>query len=210
MIVDDYEPLRIGLRAVFEKEADFEVVADMADGESAVAEAERMKPDVVVMNVRMPSMKGIEACRLLRDSSPDSRVVMLTSSEDERVVTASMMAGAHSFLLKRGGSGKLLDAARAAARDEVLMDPRLIQVFVDVWRRQTSGALSRKPDNDLSNREKEVLALVSQRLTNRQIALRLTLSENTVKNHVSNVLRKLGLHSRYEIGQGQSRLGASA
>ena len=115
MIVDDYEPLRIGLRTVFEREPDFEITADLADAESAVNEVERVRPHVVVMNVRMPSMEGIEACRLLRDRAPDSNVVMLTSSEDERVAVASMMAGARSFLLKRGGADRLLRAARAAA-----------------------------------------------------------------------------------------------
>ena len=176
MIVDDYEPLRVGLRAVFENEEDFEVVADLADGESAIREAEKIRPDVVVMNVRMPSMRGIEACRLLRDSVPDANVVMLTSSEDERVMTASLMAGAHCLLLKRGGPDKLLRAARAAARGETLMDPHLIRRSLDNLRQQTAAEQSRESshrrdaDAALSSREREVLHLIAQTLTNGQIA----------------------------------------
>lgn len=102
MIVDDYEPLRVGLRAVFEREADFHVVADFEDGDSALREVERIRPDIVVVNVHMPGMEGIEACRLLRDSVPNAKVVMITSIENERATIASVMAGAHSLMLKRG------------------------------------------------------------------------------------------------------------
>ena len=144
MIVDDYEPLRIGLRAVFEDEEGFEVAADFEDGESALSEVDRIRPDVVVMNVRMPGRRGIETCRLLRDSVPDAKVVMLTSSEDEQVVMASLIAGAHGLLLKRGGTDGLLLAARAAARGDTLMDPHLIRRALDGLRQQTAAGQGRE------------------------------------------------------------------
>ena len=204
MIVDDYEPLRVGLRAVFEDEEDFEVVADLADAESAVNEMERVRPDVVVMNVHMPGMEGIEACRLLRDRVPDSNVVMLTSSEDERVAVASMMAGARSFLLKRGGTDRLLRATRAAARGETLMEPALIWRALAGVRQPTAGqgrqsSRGRVENAPLSDREIQVIHLIAQMKTNVEIAQTLVISPNTVKTHVSRILRKLDLHDRHEV-----------
>ena len=115
MIVDDYAPIRLGLRATFETEEDIEVVGDYADGESAVSDAARVMPNVVLMDVRMPGMDGVEACRLMRDRVPGVNVVMLTSFDDEQAATASILAGARGFLLKNGGSGELLRAVRTAA-----------------------------------------------------------------------------------------------
>ncbi len=203
MIVEDYEPLRVGLRVVFEGEEDFEVVADLADAESAVREVERIRPDVVVMNVHMPGMEGIEACRLLRDMVPDSNVVMLTSSEDERVAVASMLAGARSVLLKRGGTDRLLRAARAAARGETLIEPALIRRALDSVRQPAAGqrresSRGRGEDAHLSDREIQVLHLIAQMKTNGEIAQTLIISPNTVKTHVSHILRKLDLHDRHE------------
>ncbi len=115
MIVDDFEPLRIGLRSVFESTRDIQVVADLGDGESAVREATRVHPDVILMDVRMPGMDGIEACRLIRDSVPGANVVMLTSYDDDQAAIASVVAGSHGFHMKDGGPDKLRHVVRAAA-----------------------------------------------------------------------------------------------
>ncbi len=125
MIVDDYDPIRIGLRSTFELEEDIEVVGDYGDGESAVEAAHRTMPDVVLMDVRMPGIDGVEACRLIRDRVPGVDVVMLTSFDDEQAATASIIAGARGFLLKNGGPSELLHAVRAAANGETLLDPAL-------------------------------------------------------------------------------------
>lgn len=196
MIVDDYEPLRVGLRAVFEREADFEVVSDLADRESSVREAARTRPDVVVMNVHMPGMEGIEACRLLRDSVPNVNVVMLTSSEDQRLLMTSVMAGAHTLLLKRGGTDILLRAARAASRGQSLIDPDLIQRALNGVKQQAPAQHSLDMNAALSKRERDVLALIAQTLV---------ISENTVKTHVSHIMRKLNLHDRRDIAALASR-----
>lgn len=198
VIVEDYAPLRIGLRTVFENEEDLEVVADLADAQFAVWEVERFRPDVVVMNVHMPDMKGIEACRLMRERVPDVKVVMLTSRENEQATVASLAAGAHCLLLKKGEPDTLIRSVRAAARGEILMDPILIWRALDGLKAPTARRGSR-PTSTLSEREREVLHLLAQMKTNREISHTLYISENTVKTHVSNILRKLELHSRYEI-----------
>ena len=211
MIVDDYDPIRIGLRATFELEEDIKVVGDYGNGESAVRDVATVMPKVVLMDVRMPGMDGVEACRLMRDRVPGVNVVMLTSFEDEQAATASILAGARGFLLKNGGPGELLHAVRAAARGEMLLDPALAGRVVD---RLTALAVTGQsheeadanppgheeslPEPALSNREREVLAMLVDMRTNRQIADSLYISESTVKNHVSNILRKLGLDNRHQ------------
>ena len=217
MIVDDYDPIRIGLRSTFELEEDIEVVGDYGDGESAVEAAHRTMPDVVLMDVRMPGIDGVEACRLIRDRVPGVDVVMLTSFDDEQAATASIIAGARGFLLKNGGPSELLHAVRAAANGEMLLDPALAGRVVDSLKAlATRGQPPQKtnpasngesqPESALSNREREALALLVEMRTNRQIAESLYISESTVKNHVSNILRKLGLQSRHQAAAFTARL----
>ena len=205
MIVDDYEPLRLGLMSSFQLEHDIEMVGDFGDGETAVREAQRCAPDVVLMDVRMPGMDGIEACRLMRDTIPDAAVVMLTSYDDERAVRASVMAGARGFLLKNGGMDELRDAVRSVANGEMLLDPALTGRVLGMLKALSVDAESTLPDGDeaeraaeihLSSREREVLSMITEWRTNRQIAESLLISENTVKSHVGRILQKLGFHSR--------------
>ncbi len=211
MIVDDYAPIRLGLRAIFESEEDIEVVGDYGDGESAIEDAGEVMPNVVLMDVRMPGMDGVEACRLMRDRVPDANVVMLTSFDDEWAATASILAGARGFLLKNGGSGELLHAVRAAARGETLLDPALAGRVVDSLTSLASagqpvqesdaapsGDDSSSPQLPLSKRERQVLAMLVDTLTNKQIAKLLYITESKVKNHVSNILRKLGMDNRHQ------------
>ena len=209
MIVDDYEPIRIGLRSTFDLEEDIEVVGAYGDGESAVRDAKRTMPNVVLMDIRMPGMDGVEACRLIRDRVPGVNVMMLTSFDDEDAATASIIAGARGFLLKNGGPGELLHAVRAAVNGETLLDPALTGRVVDRLKElATREELVEKADlprggesqmeDVLSTREREVLAMLVELRTNRQIAENLHISESTVKNHVSRILRKLGLGSRHQ------------
>jgi two-component system response regulator DevR len=197
MIVDDHEVVRLGLKAALELEEDLNVVGDFGDARVALREAEIQGPDVVLMDVRMPGMDGIEACRLLRDSQPDTRVIMLTSYSDEQAVFSSIMAGASGYLLKNTGRTELLSAVRAVASGESLLDPAVTRRVLERLKDLTVKEEAREVAM-LSDREKEVLSLVAQGLTNKEIAAALVISENTARNHVSRILDKLGLTRRSE------------
>ncbi len=197
MIVDDHEVVRLGLVSALEAEDDIEVVGQFGNARVALNEAETSRPDVVLMDVRMPELDGIQACHMMRESLPETKVVMLTSYSDEEAVLASIMAGASGYLLKNTGRMDLLAAVRSAAKGESLLDPGV-----------TSGVLSKLKDlaekeQDreaalLSGREREVLALVADGNTNKEIAAALVISENTARNHVSRILDKLGMTRRSE------------
>lgn len=195
MIVDDHEVVRLGLRGVFETERDISVVAEAENAESALRHARVLKPDVVLMDVRMPGTDGIEACRLLRQELPDTKVVMLTSYGVEQAVFASIMAGASGYLLKNTGRVGILSAVRAVASGQSLLDPAVTDRVLARLR----GLAENELDNEvalLSAREKELLPLIAKGMTNKEIAAKLAISENTARNHVSRILEKLGLSSR--------------
>lgn len=197
MIVDDHEIVRLGLKAVLELEADMELVGEYGDAQSALREARFHQPDVVLMDVRMPGMDGIEACRLLRAELPQTRVLMLTSHSDEDAVLASIMAGASGYLLKNQGRADLLSAVRAVAGGKSLLDPAVTSRVLARLKELTAREQAREVAM-LSDREKEVLSLIASGLTNKEIAAKLVISENTARNHVSRILEKLGLTRRSE------------
>ncbi len=197
MVVDDHEVVRLGLQATLEPEDDLELVGEAGNAEAALREAEVVRPDVVLMDVRMPGTSGIEACRLLRERLPDTRVLMLTSFGDEEAVLASIMAGASGYLLKNTGRRELLRAVRAAAKGESQLDPSVTGRVLTRLRDLTEMEEDRE-SAVLSDREKEVLALVARGRTNKEIAAELFISENTARNHVSRILSKLGLARRSE------------
>ena len=206
MIVDDHEVVRMGLRAALEPEQDLEVVAEAANAASALRETDRVQPHVALMDVRMPGMDGVETCRLLRERLPLVKVVMLTSFSDEEAVFASIMAGAAGYLLKNTGRADLVSAVRAAANGESLLDPEITARVLARLRKLTAAEQDREVTM-LSDREREVLALVADGLTNRQIGARLIISENTARNHVSRILEKLDMTSRSQAAAFAARHG---
>jgi len=197
MVVDDHEVVRTGLKTILEPEGDLEVVGEAGSASEAVQKVSRLEPHVILMDVRMEEMSGIEACRLIKSAHPQVSVLMLTSFGEEEAVMASIMAGASGYLLKNVGRADLIKAIRAVAGGQNLLDP---SVTKDVMERlaQLAAKEEERTVQDLSGREKEVLVLVAQGLTNREIAAKLVISENTARNHVSRILEKLGLTRRSE------------
>ena len=206
MLVDDHEILRTGIRAVFELEDDIEVVAEAGDGPSAVAEARRTRPDVVLMDIRMGASDGITACREVKAELPETRVLMLTSFGTEEAVLSSLMAGASGFLLKNTGRDGLLGAVRTLAAGGTLLDPAVTGAMVQ---KLVTLAKQTGPDelSELTEREREVLALIATGKTNREIAAELVISEATARNHISHIFEKLGLSRRSEAAALATRLG---
>jgi two-component system response regulator DevR len=209
MLVDDHEIVRFGLRSLIDSEPDMQVVGEAIDGASAIRQAEALRPDVIVMDIRMGPLDGIEACREIRARLPEVAVLMFTSFGTDEAVMSALVAGASGFLVKNTGRDDLLRAIRALAEGHSLLDPA-------VTRRVTEQlvALASKAEPAeiaaLSPREREVLLRIAEGDTNRQIAERLVISEATARNHVSHVLEKLGLSRRSEAAALAARLRLGA
>ena len=198
LVADDQELFRRGMQTVLATEAGFNVVGEASDGAAAVARTTDLAPDVVLMDVRMPEMDGIEAARRIRELAPSTRVIMLTVSDEEDDLYGAVRAGANGYLLKDASLDDVADAVRAVARGESLISPSMASKLLSEFTNLTSGTTADAAEPKLSDREREVLKLVAQGLTNREAANALHLSENTVKNHVANILDKLHLRSRLE------------
>ena len=195
VIADDHEVVRIGLAALLERTDGLTVVAQASSGTEAVRLTRRHRPDVVVMDIRMPGGSGIEACRTITAELPDIPVVMLTSHADSEALFDAIDAGASGYVLKRIGSTELVDAVRTVAQGGSLLDPAVTRPVLDRLRNasrlEEAGAFS-----DLTDQERRVLANVADGASNREIAERMGLAEKTVRNYVSSILAKLGLDSR--------------
>jgi DNA-binding NarL/FixJ family response regulator len=195
MIVDDHEVVRMGLKAALDIEPDFTVVAEAGNGRDAIDKARAHQPDIVLMDVRMEGMDGIEACREIRSEYPATKVLMLTSFAEEETVVAAILAGAAGYVLKNVARSRLLEALRSVARGESLLDSKVTK---GVLEKLVAGKDKAAPDDDLTPREREVLILIAEGATNKEIAQKLVVSENTARNHVSHILGKLGFSRRSE------------
>ena len=200
LVVDDHALFRRGLQMVLEQEPDIEVVGEAGDGAEAVQTATETLPDIVLMDVRMPRRSGIEACTAIRAAVPSARIVMLTISDEEGDLYEAIKAGAMGYLLKEISIEEVASAIRAVHGGQSLISPsmasKLITEFASISRRGEDR--QQLPTPRLTDREMEVLKLVAKGLNNRDIAKDLFISENTVKNHIRNILEKLQLHSRME------------
>lgn len=197
MLVDDHEVVRLGMRAAFELESDIQIVGEASNGAEAVAKITVLGPQVILMDVRMEKMGGIEACREIKSTYPDVAVLMITSFPDEEAVTASIMAGASGYLLKNVSRGELLKAVRTVASGQILLRAEPEQRARTRIASMVSGTIQAQGEA-LTEREREVLALVARGFTNKRIAETLYVSEKTARNHVSHILEKLGLSRRSE------------
>jgi two-component system response regulator DevR len=203
VLCDDHELVRRGLRSVLQGVPGYEVVAEAGDADEALAAVEELRPDVVVMDVRLPARSGIEACRDIRSAHPETRVLILTSYADDEALFSSIMAGASGFVLKQVRGADLVGAIREVAAGRSLLDP---SVTARVLARLRDGGTAGPGGGDqLTEQERKILDLVAEGLTNRQIAEQVFLAEKTVKNYVSNILMKLGLSRRAEVAAYMAR-----
>ena len=203
LVVDDHAVVREGLRTFLALQEGIEVVGEATDGEEGIRQAERLRPDVILMDLVMPRLDGVGAMRELRRRLPASRVIVLTSFADDERLLPAIQAGAAGYLLKDVEPRELARAVRAADAGEALLDPTVAARLVDA----IAQAPGEEPAERLTRREREVLALVADGLSNKRIARELGISEKTVKNHVGHVLAKLGVTDRTQAALHAVRAG---
>lgn len=199
LLADDHTLMRAGLRMVVETQPDLVVVAEADDGRAAVAMAETLKPDVVVMDIGMPSLNGIEACRKIRAALPETQLVMLSMHSDEGYVLRALKAGAKAYLLKDSAEADLSRAIRAAASGKSFFSPTVGKVLLEDYMRKLQRSGAEDSYELLSSREREILQLVAEGKSSKDIANLLNLSVYTVETHRARVMQKLNLHGVPEL-----------
>ena len=213
LLVDDQPLFREGLRTLLSVQSDFEIVGEAGNGEEAIKLARTLQPAVVLMDLQMPVLDGVAATRCLKTEQPDCRVIVLTTFDDDENVFDGLRAGAVGYLLKDVPSEKLCEAIRLAARGESFLQPSVAAKVVAEFARLTSKpAAPLQPHTEpliepLSDREREILALITNGASNREIANTLFLAEGTVKNHVTNILGKLGVRDRTQAALKAKEMG---
>jgi len=197
LLVDDHEVVRLGLKALLSRYPHFEVVGEAAGADEALQQVSHLRPDVVVMDIRLPGKSGIEATRDIVEAYPATKVIMLTSFADDDLLFDAITAGASGYVLKQIGSADLVRALESIGRGESLLDPALTQkVFQRV--REATRQAENAAFSDLTDQELKILVLVSKGMTNKEIAAVVFLSEKTVRNYVSSILSKLSVSTRAE------------
>jgi DNA-binding NarL/FixJ family response regulator len=195
LLVDDHEVVRVGVRALIERQPGMEVVGEAGNVEEAVSQTEQLSPDVVVLDIRLPGDDGLEACRQIKHLRPETRIIVLTSYPDDHVLFDAIACGADGYVLKQIGSEALIQALERVGRGESMLDPLVMdRVFAKVRearRQERADAFA-----GLNAQEMQILARIAEGETNREIGTALHLSEKTVRNYVSDLLRRLGLNSR--------------
>ena len=198
LVVDDQELFRRGLIMLLSGDTDIEVVGEASDGITATELAVTTAPDVILLDVRMPRRTGVEACRGIKEAVPSAKIIMLTVSDEEADLYESVKNGASGYLLKDSSIEEVAQAIRVVNEGQSLISPSMAVKLIDEFKQMSKPEREQGPALRLTDRELEVLRLVAKGLNNREVAKELFISENTVKNHVRNILEKLQLHSRME------------
>ena len=209
LLVDDQALFREGLRTLLSVYPELSVVGEAANGEEALQQAEILRPDVVLMDLRMPVLDGVTATRRLKQTRPSSRVIILTTFDDDEYVFDGLRAGAVGYLLKDVSSEKLVEAIRTTARGESFLQPNITAKLVAEFARmdETAVPAAQQLVEPLSQRELEILALLAEGASNKEIAAELFIAEGTVKNHVTNILSKMGVRDRTQAALKAREMG---
>ncbi len=207
LLADDHAVVRSGLRMLLEAQPDFEIVGEAETGTDAVRMVKELTPDAVLMDIQMPDLNGIEATKLIRDGSPETRVLALTMHEDDHYFFEMLQAGASGYVLKRAAPDELVQAIRTVCRGEVFLYPTMAKRLVSDYLKRSDENGSARGYSDLTDREQEVLTLIAGGLSNAEIANELYISVKTVDRHRENIMRKLNMHSRIDLVKYAIRTG---
>ncbi|AUG58074.1 Transcriptional regulatory protein DegU [Acetivibrio saccincola] len=195
-IADDHAMVREGLKQILELEDDIEVIAQASNGEEALDIAREKQPDVILMDINMPGMNGLQAIKEIKNEKVPSKIIVLTIHEDREYLFKTLHMGAEGYVLKDADPNILIEAIRSVNSGEAYIQGNMTKELIKEFKRITSNTKEKSEDSNLTSREKEVLALIAEGLINREIAKRLYISEKTVKNHVSNIFKKLNVTDR--------------
>ncbi len=209
LLVDDHQIMREGLRALLEKESDLEVVAEASNGREALDLVQRDPPNIVVMDIGMPKLNGIETARIVTSDHPDINVVALSTHADKRYVVSMLQAGAVAYVLKDAAAAELVQAIRTTLRGRKYLSPQIASTVIDSFLNGESPD-TEKPAAELGAREREVLQLLAEGMTSCEIASQLHISTSTVETHRRNIMKKLSLHSVAELTKYAIREGISS
>jgi two-component system response regulator NreC len=207
ILADDHAVVRSGLRMLLEAQPDIEIIAEAETGEEAVNHARQLQPDIVLMDIQMPDVNGIEATKRIKRLSPDSAVLALTMHEDEQYFFQMLHAGASGYVPKRAAPDELVTAIRTVARGDVFLYPSLATQLVQDYLKQAGTGDHLQVYDTLTPREQEVLILIAEGLSNPEIAEKLVISVKTVDRHRENIMRKLNLHSRIDLVKYSIKVG---
>ncbi len=199
LICDDHTILRDGIRLLLNAQPDMEVVGEAIDGREAVEKARALKPDVILMDIAMPSLNGLEATKQIRRDDPNARVLVLTMYESDEYIARMLEAGVLGYVLKKVAGSELVHAIRAVYQDEAFLYPSITKRLVEDYLRRVETGQERDSFNGLTDREREVLQLIAEGHPNKRIADILHLSVRTVQNHRAHIMEKLGMHDRGEL-----------